>query len=515
MKVEKCSFNVIIPLEYDEMRFHNYKSHINIIKNTEDTFDDCFQERPVIKTMQMEDSPLFVSDDNCLIRRFELKQSKRQKIGLHKNNSCTYYLEKERIPLQIRSVRLWLIRYGTAFLSLEIHCKDIDENGLLTLSSQLCNIQLKQKITYNLSISKNESIKQTFTFFDLIRQFLGLQNNLTLEICKGETYKRAYCILYGIANADSDDSYGFFLEMLRLQRKSQMRIGHSISEKDYYEPYEYLRWVIGERIIGAFANMELAGVENEDFLKSPGGLGKYISENYHSLFCYYISLHLYLTKLEIECKRVIEENKYNFSQELVEKIMLLKELPIKSLSSISEINYLFENYISESKWNISERISKLHHEYLHSIIDNRACDIFISYRRDGGFYAARLLYELLEKNHKKPFLDIERLGSGLFDEKIYEVMEHCDVVLFILTKGCLDRCIDDTTKEFDWLRIEIKKAISLKKSKGIKIIPILIDEFTFPKIIPYDIDISKENAITFTPRSFAGDFLKLMRFLDD
>ena len=47
-------------------------------------------------------------------------------------------------------------------------------------------------------------------------------------------------------------------------------------------------------------------------------------------------------------------------------------------------------------------------------------DVFISYRREGGYAMARLVYECLRNAGLSVFLDLEELRSGQFNEKLYE-----------------------------------------------------------------------------------------------
>ena len=77
-------------------------------------------------------------------------------------------------------------------------------------------------------------------------------------------------------------------------------------------------------------------------------------------------------------------------------------------------------------------------------------DVFISYRRDGGEVMGRLLFEMLKDNYNV-FFDHESLSSGRFDKKILEVIAGCTDVLFVLSKGCLERCCN----EDDWFLKEI------------------------------------------------------------
>lgn len=99
-------------------------------------------------------------------------------------------------------------------------------------------------------------------------------------------------------------------------------------------------------------------------------------------------------------------------------------------------------------------------------------DIFISYRRDGGFQVADSVYQRLVAANYSVFLDMEQLNSGEFNTKLYDVIENCKDVILILPPNALDRCSD----EKDWVRKEIEYAIKLKKN----IVPIMLRGYEWP-----------------------------------
>lgn len=102
--------------------------------------------------------------------------------------------------------------------------------------------------------------------------------------------------------------------------------------------------------------------------------------------------------------------------------------------------------------------------------------VFISYRRDGGFALARLFYERLDKLGFHPFLDVEELRSGPFNDKLYTVIEECDDFIVILPPNGLDRCVNKN----DWVRLEVEHAIK----SGKNIIPVMINGFLWPSKLP-------------------------------
>jgi hypothetical protein len=98
--------------------------------------------------------------------------------------------------------------------------------------------------------------------------------------------------------------------------------------------------------------------------------------------------------------------------------------------------------------------------------------IFISYRRDGGFEMARLIRDALQKRGYKVFLDVEELRSGPFNTAIVGQIESSSDVIAILTPGSLERCF----QEDDWMRLEVAHAIKLKKN----IVPVITRGFKWP-----------------------------------
>lgn len=103
-------------------------------------------------------------------------------------------------------------------------------------------------------------------------------------------------------------------------------------------------------------------------------------------------------------------------------------------------------------------------------------DVFISYRRDGGFEMARLLYEHLKSVGLNPFFDLEELRSGQFNERLYKEIEDSANFLLVLPPKSLDRC----KNEDDWLRLEIEYAIEKDKN----IIPLMMSGFDWPEVLP-------------------------------
>ena len=99
-------------------------------------------------------------------------------------------------------------------------------------------------------------------------------------------------------------------------------------------------------------------------------------------------------------------------------------------------------------------------------------DIFISYRREGGYEAAELIATRLRSKGYSVFIDVDELRAGKFNEQLLKVIDGCTDFILVLPKNALDRCNDEN----DWVAREIKHAMKLKKN----IIPVMLRGFEWP-----------------------------------
>jgi hypothetical protein len=110
-------------------------------------------------------------------------------------------------------------------------------------------------------------------------------------------------------------------------------------------------------------------------------------------------------------------------------------------------------------------------------------DIFISYRRIGGYETAKHLYDLLTHDGYAVSFDIDTLRNGDFDLELLNRIDDCTDFILVLNQGAFDRTFE-TEKKDDWVRNEL--AYALEKNKNI--IPVMLEGFTyFPKNLPEDI----------------------------
>lgn len=133
-------------------------------------------------------------------------------------------------------------------------------------------------------------------------------------------------------------------------------------------------------------------------------------------------------------------------------------------------------------------------------------NVFISYRREGGYALARLVYECLQKVGIHAFLDLEELRAGPFNEKLYAAIEDCDNFVLILPVGALDRCVN----ERDWLRLEVEHAILHKKN----IIPVMVKGFEFTDNLPPSMQVLPFfNGVQISREYFDASIKKLISML--
>ncbi len=122
---------------------------------------------------------------------------------------------------------------------------------------------------------------------------------------------------------------------------------------------------------------------------------------------------------------------------------------------------------------------------------NKKYDVFISYRREGGFEMADSIYQRLKNAGYAVFFDLEQLNAGKFNTKLLAVIEQCQDFIIVLPPHALDRCKD----EDDWVRQEVEHAMKLGKN----IIPIMLRGFEWPepKTLPESLrDLQNYNGIS-------------------
>lgn len=136
-------------------------------------------------------------------------------------------------------------------------------------------------------------------------------------------------------------------------------------------------------------------------------------------------------------------------------------------------------------------------------------DIFISYRRKGGYDTAKHLNDLLVRDGYKVSFDIDTLRNGDFDKQLLTRIEECKDFILIVDEHAFDRTLDPASlPEQDWMRQELAHALKLKKN----IIPVFLAGVSgFPNGLPDDvIGVVKKNGPEFNKYYF-NDFYKKLK----
>ena len=136
-------------------------------------------------------------------------------------------------------------------------------------------------------------------------------------------------------------------------------------------------------------------------------------------------------------------------------------------------------------------------------------DVFISYRREGGYDTAKHLNDLLVRDGYNVSFDIDTLRNGDFDIQLLERIEQCKDFILIVDKHAFDRTLDpafDPNK--DWLRCELAHALKHNKN----IIPVFLSGVSsFPENLPEDIaEVAKKNGPEYNKYYF-NEFYKQLR----
>ena len=103
-------------------------------------------------------------------------------------------------------------------------------------------------------------------------------------------------------------------------------------------------------------------------------------------------------------------------------------------------------------------------------MDTDRYDIFLSYRRRGGFETAKHLFDLLTRDGYSVSFDIDTLRAGDFDTTLLRRIDQCTDFILILDREAFDRTLDPAfDRNKDWMRIELAYALD----KGKNIIPVM------------------------------------------
>ncbi|KAM6933687.1 NAD(+) hydrolase SARM1 [Xenentodon cancila] len=139
-------------------------------------------------------------------------------------------------------------------------------------------------------------------------------------------------------------------------------------------------------------------------------------------------------------------------------------------------------------------------------------DVFISYRRTTGSQLASLLKVHLQVRGFSVFIDVEKLESGKFEDKLIQSVQRARNFILVLSANALDKCMGDTAMK-DWVHKEIVTALAGKKN----IVPVT-DNFMWPDptSLPDDMRaILNFNGIKWSHEYQEATIEKIIRFLKE
>ena len=140
-------------------------------------------------------------------------------------------------------------------------------------------------------------------------------------------------------------------------------------------------------------------------------------------------------------------------------------------------------------------------------------DIFISYRREGGFEVAKHIKDLLTRDGYSVSFDMDNLMSGDFNKEIFKRIAECEDFILILDANVFKGTLEGREKQKDWLRMELSEALRNDKN----VIPIMLDGFNeFPDNLPKDIaDVRYKNGPKYDKVYFDAFYEKLKHFIKE
>lgn len=127
---------------------------------------------------------------------------------------------------------------------------------------------------------------------------------------------------------------------------------------------------------------------------------------------------------------------------------------------------------------------------------------FISYRRDGGAYIARIVAQAIRAEGQSTFIDQDELRGGDFNVTLDRIIADTPNFILIVSRNAFER----VTNEGDWMHRELATALR----HGKRVIPVFEQgvEFPDPRDLPEDIrDVVRQNGVHYSPQ-FHADVIR-------
>jgi len=144
---------------------------------------------------------------------------------------------------------------------------------------------------------------------------------------------------------------------------------------------------------------------------------------------------------------------------------------------------------------------------------NNKFDIFISYRREGGFEVAKHIKDLLTREGYSVSIDKDNLMNGGFNKEFLKRIAECEDYFLILDANVFKGTLEGREKQKDWLRMELSGALSQDKN----VIPVMVDGFTeFLEGLPQDIaDVRYKKGPKYSKEHFDTFYDRLKHFIKE
>lgn len=528
MLFEKFFLELIIPFTFDEEKY------LDLCAEPDSKLAEYFtlEKKIAAKKLNEYGRMLLTDDGTAVVKRWRGKQNVRGLLGLHKDERCVYSIRRNRkeYRFHIEKTDVWFFKQGRAFLAIQISAENLNGSELLELKNLIVSKEAERKITYSVRRSKEKTEIFRFTMKDLTRKLIRILESVSSEDISAENEdisvpvrdhpavfgedksNKIFFITLGLADQMDEDKAENFLELYRRGESGTRGIMDEIEKSFCFRPCRHITWTVSENglsAIGDYREAAKSGENNVQFLNS--FWNDLIMNTYLPLYLYYLRISEDCAAMKLRCDIQRITGGRNEDSKLAEMIRRLAEESEKNLSSEQNISKLFVEYLYDRALHVPERLQELKEVCLPWVVGNSSTDIFISYRRDRGFYLAQLLYIILRQSGKNPFLDTERLKNGRFDKQIYKAIEECRHVIVVLSPGSLAKRED----EEDWMRNEITYAMEHDKT----IIPVMMEGFRWEKESAGTLDgvlesFPRHEAIEIYPNYFGSAVKNLFEALE-
>lgn len=350
--LQAVKLNILIPLQFNVEDFSKIqgdsisvsKKAIEENRNTEAWYHSCFYDKPLENNFQKADSPL-LQEGRYQMKRVELDAKFRTEIGIQKNATAVHTLEKCNIDFKIGKIRILFTKCGIAFAHFELNAENLTENQALIFANAFKDIVSKQpRIMYKKKISKDKAEPITISFKEIVTNLLDLQSYLPLALYGNKV--TTFIQIGLIGNLDNENKLKFFNSIQALDKREKSQ---DIDKNSLYEDGDkYISKFVGDRTVCIYGDTVLCrpDPQNIEFVtNTTNGLLKTATENYATIYAFYISVWLLIRK-------GLKENISDIQIEYVIKAHV-------HLAEEPKIRKFFEECLWKHVWNLNEGISQI------------------------------------------------------------------------------------------------------------------------------------------------------------